>query len=104
MILGGEGSEEIQKKRRTIPLSKHHCLRTNVLFQKIGTNFTHTRTSKKTGTIKLSNIGTVTQQTTDARRAEAREASEGWWAVTGSNRRPYRCKEAQPLPYWFTRC
>src|SRR5689334_16147272 len=24
--------------------------------------------------------------------AEAREASESWWAVTGSNRRPYRCK------------
>src|SRR5665213_1631423 len=24
--------------------------------------------------------------------AFSRFASEGWWAVTGSNRRPYRCK------------
>jgi hypothetical protein len=38
---GGRGCEEIEKKRRTIPLSKHRCIGTNVLFQKFVTNFTH---------------------------------------------------------------
>src|SRR6185437_102619 len=33
--------------------------------------------------------------------AEAREASEGWWSQTGSNRRPHACKaRALPAELW----
>jgi len=50
------------KKLRTIPLSKHRRIRTNVLFQKFATNFVLLIEHKKIlGTIMLSNIGAVTK-------------------------------------------
>jgi hypothetical protein len=37
----GDDDLWIEKKRGTIPLSKHRRIRTNVLFQKNATNFAH---------------------------------------------------------------